>query len=370
MKHGIKQSIILVFIIALAVGIAQAQKSLPDTLGVTHASPKYYFGVKDSLNEGADRLLNLGTRVIKVWFVRPQNSYTWNSNWPAMKTLVDQAKAPYFIELFGKPFTTFILETYSIGRGDHYFINGITEAQKLDEQRQFYELTAHLLKTYAGSGKTFILQHWEGDWAIRGNFDANSDPTPAAISGMIQWLNARQAGVDQARKEFSRKGVKVYHAAEVNHVVKSMKLNRTNVVNSVLPHTNCDMVSYSCYDAIVGANIGKPQVLRDALDYLAKHMPDSPEFGDKNVYLGEYGIPSNQYPAESIKTLVTDTTQTALNWGCQYLVYWQLYCNENKSGTFPPITDNADVRGFWLVKPDGTKTWQWNYFNNLLKGSQ
>ena len=334
-------------------------KRLENILGVTHVHGKYYFGTEDFLNEGADRLLTLGTKVIKVWFHRVAEKYPWNSTWPTMNNLVEHAQAPYFVELFAKPFTTFILlaQTEVSNFGD-----GMTQQEIDDEREELYNLTTHLLNTYQDTGKTFVLQHWEGDWLIRGHYDPDVDPTSTAIAGMIDWLNARQAGVDQARSEFTGSGVKVYHAAEVNVVVKSMTGGNINVINYVVPYTNVDMVSYSSYDAIGG----DPQLLHDALDFIALNTPDHPDFGDKNVYLGEYGFPENERSAYDYQTGIENAMHTALQWGCQYLVYWELYCNENYPGTTPPITDNDDTRGFWLVKPDGSNSWSWDYFHGLL----
>jgi len=343
---------------------AAKKRELRDVIGVTHVSGKYYLTDKDFLNEGADQILALGSRVIKVWFDNPPGSYPFNSEWPKMNTLVEMAQSPYFQKLFNKPFSTYIMMCFSTGRGGGYWKNGITEKQKKDEQRQFYELAKHLLTTYKNTGKTFVLQHWEGDWLIRGNFDAKSDPTPTAISSMIEWLNARQAGVNQAKQEVGQHGVRLYHAAEVNRVVVSMKQGKPNMVNSVLPHTNLDLVSYSAWDAAT-EHFNDPNVLRDALDFIAKNTPDSPDFGNKNVYMGEYGMPENNYSAEQVQKAIPNAVQTALEWRCPYIVYWQLYCNELKKGT-PPIKNNDDVRGFWLIRPDGSKAWTWDYFYQLL----
>jgi hypothetical protein len=342
-----------------------AQKhELQDIIGITHVSGKYYLTDKDYLNEGADQILALGSRVIKVWFDNPPRSYPFNSEWPKMNSFVEMAQSPHFQKLFNKPFTTYIMMCFSVGHGGGYWINGITEQQKQDEQRQFYELAKYLLTKYKNTGKTFVLQHWEGDWLIRGNFDAKKDPTPTAIKSMIEWLNARQAGVNQARREVGQHGVHVYHAAEVNRVVDSMKHGKPNMVISVLPHTNMDLVSYSAWDAAT-AHFNDPNVLRDALDLIAKNTPDSPDFGDKNVYMGEFGMPENEYSAEQIQEAIPNAVQTALDWGCPYIVYWQLYCNELKKGT-PPVKNNDDVRGFWLIRPDGSKAWTWEFFYQLL----
>ena len=343
---------------------AAKKPDLQNIIGITHVSGEYYLTDNDYLNEGADQILTLGSRVIKVWFDNPPRSYPFNSKWPKTNTFVEMAQSPYFQKLFNKPFKTFIMMCFSTGHGGGYWINGITEKQKKDEQRQFYELSKYLLTTYKNTGKTFVLQHWEGDWLIRGNFDAKSDPTPTAIKSMIEWLNARQAGVNQAKQEVGQHGVRVYHAAEVNRVVVSMKQGKPNMVNSVLPHTNLDLVSYSAWDAAT-EHFNDPNVLRDALDFIAKNTPDSPDFGNKNVYMGEFGMPENNYSAEQIQKAIPNAVQTALDWGCPYIVYWQLYCNELKKGK-PPVKSNDDVRGFWLIRPDGSKAWTWDYFYQLL----
>jgi hypothetical protein len=367
-------------------------KELSDVLGVTHVAGRYYLTDKDFLNEGADQILALGSRVIKVWFYgkrheHPMAAYPYNSQWPNVDSLVEGARIPYFRQLFSKPFTTYILVVTSLGRDDGYWRSGITDEQKRDEQRQFYELTKHLLTEYKGTGKTFVLQHWEGDWMARGNFDAKTEPTPLALKNMIDWLNARQAGVNQARQEVEQQlvsrasspredaakmaatreqGVHVYHATEVNLVVQSMRNGVAGVVNKVLPHTQLDLVSYSAWDSAT-SHYADPNVLRDALDFIAANAPDSPAFGSRNVYLGEFGMPENNYTLAQIQTAIPNAVKTGLNWGCPYIVYWQLYCNELKDPkTQPPVKTNDAVRGFWLIRPDGTKSWVWDYFHDLL----
>ncbi|MEA3224997.1 MAG: hypothetical protein U9Q07_03540 [Planctomycetota bacterium] len=366
----IRFAVLLVLVVSIgwsrAGGAGDNPKQLPDIVGVTHVDGKYHLTDKDFLNEGADQILALGSRVIKVWFHNPPKSYSFNSQWPPMGSMVETAKSPYFRRLFDKPFTTYIMMCFSKGRSASYFRSGITEEQKLDEQRQFYELAKYLLTTYKRTGKTFVLQHWEGDWLIRASYDKNADPAPEAIKGMIGWLNARQAGVNQARDEVGSDGVSVYHAAEVNRVVRSMRRGEPNLVNKVLPHTKLDLVSYSAWDATT-EHAKDPNVFRDALDFIAANMPDSPSFGNQNVYVGEFGMPENEFSAERIRGMIPDVVQTARDWGCPYIVYWQLYCNELKPRRQPtPVTGNDEVRGFWLIRPDGSKAWTWDYFHGLL----
>ena len=346
-------------------------RELADVIGITHVAGKYHLNKEDFLNEGANQILALGSRVIKVWFFCggancPRKSYPFNSNWPQVNSLVEGAKLPYFKTLFDKPFTAYILGVVSLGRRGDYWRNGITEKQKCDEQRQFYELAKHFLTTYRNTGKTFILQHWEGDWLIRRNFNAKTDPSPSAIKNMIEWLNARQAGVTKARREVGQNGVRVYHAAEVNLVVKSMQENRPNLINKVIPYTKVDLVSYSAWDSVV-KGYENPKLLRQALNFIAANTPDHPDFGDKNVYLGEFGIPENNFTAEQVLKSITNAVETALDWGCPWIVYWQLYCNElNNKNASIPVHSNDDVRGFWLIRPDGSKSQVWNYFYRML----
>ncbi len=375
---------IIIFIAFLLVSVVSAvaqasagmirkveMNDLPDKLGITHVAGKYHLTDKDFMSEGADQILDLGSRVIKVWFEsNPAGSYPYNCQWPKINSLVELAKTKYFAELFDKPFKTYVLMCFSVGRGAAYFRSGMTEEQKADEQRQLYELAKYLLTRYKGTGKTFVLQHWEGDWLIRGNYDAKADPTPKAIEGMIDWLNARQRGVNQAREEVGADDVRIYCAAEVNRVVDSMKEGRANLVNKVLPHTHMDLISYSAWDAAT-AHYSDPNVLRDALDFIATNAPDSADFGAKNVYLGEFGMPENDFMKEQVGQAVHNAVKTSLDWGCPYIIYWQMYCNEIKDKQAPvPVKSNDAVRGFWLIKPDGSKSETWHYFYDLLNPSK
>ncbi|MBM3215556.1 hypothetical protein FJZ36_11650 [Candidatus Poribacteria bacterium] len=344
----------------LASGLASpgADIELRDVLGVTHVAGKYAFTERNYLNEGADRVLESGSRVIKVWFLNPQRDYPFHSDWQRAVSLAARAGLPYFAELFAKPFTTFVLTVYSVGKPEHYWIHGMTPEDEENEERQFYDLTRHLLTTYAPTGKTFVLQHWEGDWAIRGSFDANAEPTQTAVDGMVAWLNARQRGVDRARREVGETTVRVYHAAEVNLVRRAMDTDERSVTTHVLPRTAVDLVSYSAWDTE-----RDPALFRRSLDFIAERAPDSAPFGDRNVYVGEYGLPETDTSESDVLRTVANVVDIALDWGCPYVIYWQLYCNEPKR---EPVVKNEDSRGFWLIRPDGSKSPVWDYLRGRM----
>lgn len=347
--------------------------SYPEIIGSSHVIPRYYFGSKDCLNEGADRLLAMGSKVIKIWYYNgaetPNIMYPWNSTWPTnIYSLVQGLSVPHFSTLFNKPFKTFVLNVASMVNptNPYYWKDNITPAQLAQEEQEFYLFAKALLTNFQGSGKTFVLQHHEGDWHLRGHTDATIDPDPAAISRMIQWLNARQRGVTKARNELQVQNVKVYHAAEINLVVKSMQDGKPNMVNKVLPFTNLDLVSYSCYDACLNAAVGDNQLLFDALKFIKLNMPDNSFFGNNNVYIGEYGAPENQYSATQISAIMSNTVNAGVAEACPYIIYWQLYDNElvNPTTTLP-VTNNSDVRGFWLIRPDGSQSPHYNYLYSL-----
>jgi hypothetical protein len=147
--------------------------------------------------------------------------------------------------------------------------------------------------------------------------------------------------------------VRILHAAEVNHVVRAMKKDGVTVTNDVLPDTRCDLYSYSAYD--VGAY--EPGEFRAALDYLASKAP-----GEQNIYVGEFGAPENDVGgAEEQLRRIKSATETALAWGARYAIYWQLFCNEPKRD-YKSRPTYDDLRGFWLVRPDGSRPPVTDYF--------
>jgi len=349
--------------------------SLPDIVGTTHVVGRYYHTKKDYLNEGADDVLAMGSRVIKLWFYakrheHPDAVYPYNSKWEKVDDLVEGAKLPYWKAVFDKPFTTYILCVTSLGRSDEYWVGGISQDEARDEAMQFYELTRHFLTTYQGSGKTFIFQHWEGDWMTSPDHERRTDenlyPEPVVFENMVKWLNARQAGVNKAREEFGQNGVHVYHAAEINRVVKPMLEGKPRMVNRVIPFTNVDLVSYSAHDAMLSVIEGKGDLLGPAIDFIKENLPPSAVFGDNSVYVGEYGVPENEFTKEQITKVLEHTVQTALDKKCPYVVYWQLYCNEPRPNVMLPSWNNADFRGWWLIRADGSKSHAWHYFCDLL----
>jgi len=333
-------------------------KPIRDILGSTHVAGRYNFTNKDYLNEGLDTLLELGTRVAKLWLTpRPQKDYPFNSDWPEIRSMVELAETVYYKRALAKPFTTFMFEAFPPGARGDYLSEGFTERDAEFERRAFYSIAKHFLTEYKDTGKTFILQNWESDWLLT-NPQFTKEPTELAVKSMIQWINARQDGVNAAREEFGMEGVTVAHAMEVNLVARAMD-GKVTATNDVVPHTHCDLYSYSAYDTI----INEPDRFVAALDYLNSKSPASALYGEKNVYVGEFGAPEATHDQIGINKR---TVEEALEWGALYLVYWELFCNE-PSRQYEGRPTNEDCRGFWLVRPDGTRPPVWDYFAGLCR---
>jgi hypothetical protein len=344
-------------LLAAAVLSASAASAVEarDVLGVAHAAGRYNFTDEDFLNEGADRILELGSRVIKVFLLpgHMQELYPFNSDWsPPSTDVVELAQRPYVQELFAKPFSTILLEITPVTISPQ-FLDGLTPAEAAAERDQMYRLAKYLLTTYAGSGKTFVLQNWEGDHLLRDGLADGVDPDPVRIHGMIDWWNARQDGVEQARREVGSRGVQVLHAAEVNFLADAMA-GKVTATNNVVPYTHCDLYSYSSWDIDF-----TPAELTRALDYLESKAPDNQLFGRYNLYLGEYGMAKDHGAPDGERfERVRELMEAALGWGVRYAVYWEVYCNEALQ-TYAGRPVNRDLRGFWLVRPDGAKAPAW-----------
>lgn len=333
---------------------AQASRPASRTqLGVAHIGGLYSFSETDYLNEGAATAHAIGARCIKVSLSLDTDNpspklYPFHSQWPSVATLESLADTPYYRDLFARDFDTFILTAFRPGRAAGYWRESFSSEDELAEEKCFATLTRHLLRTHAKTGKTFIIQNWEGDWALRGSFDPSIKPSPAATAAMIRWLAARQRGIALARAEFASGDARVYHACEVNLVRQAQLEGAPSVTTDVLPHVPVDLVSYSAWDTK-----NSPAHFAEALAFIAKHKRSTEPFGEHGVYVGEFGMPESECTPQQAYDRTSALLAEARRFGCPYAVYWQLYCNEPT--TTPPKV-NADYKGFWLVRPDGTRS--------------
>lgn len=355
--------------------LAKLPAGFCDRVGATHVAGKYHFTNKPFLVEGAEKLIQLGTRLGKFWFM-PQGAahdYPFNSTWPKTKSFVELAATDDWEHLFALPFATIVLEAHAPGEGG--WLGAKSENFYESVTKEFHELTTHLYKKFRDRNLTVILQHWEGDWMLRGKpgakWESPPDDWPRRCELMAKWLSARQAGVSRARKEFldsktpgAAPDVKcrVVHAAEVNRVLDGWK-NIPTVTSKVLPQVELDLVSYSYYDAM-----SSPVTLWKAIEEIRRNARTGPVFGQQAVFLGEVGIPENEQ-RDRLRERWDEFLGVMLAMKVPYFVHWELFCNElnpkAQPAPKPPVKSNSEVRGFFLVKPDGALSESGKYLTEL-----
>ncbi len=333
---------------------------ISERLGVTHASGCYHPGTGSFLLSGARDIRRLGSSVIKLWFDgHPERSYRFDALWPHITSLTEQAKEPRFQEVFSMPFTTYVLEAFRAVPDDNgYWQRGFSDEDEQAEVTEFRDLTMHLRQTLNGTGKTFVLQNWEGDWAVRGHTDRERFAPRDAMDRFSRWMMARQRGVEEGRAATPDSDVRVWNAAEVN-LVKSAMDGNAELTTEVLPHLRCDLYSYSVWDW------PGPDDLIDRLEFIAAHCAPSEAFGRNNIFLGEFGYPERRLGwLESIgdeagAAISARMAVEALDWGCPYAIFWQVYDNECER-------QPHGCPGLWLVKPDGTESATWRALAEVI----
>ncbi|MBV9864549.1 MAG: SGNH/GDSL hydrolase family protein [Abitibacteriaceae bacterium] len=311
-------------------------------LGTQTIGAAYQFTNEPRLVETAQAMLAMGSNVIKFkmgkdYYGKAHENVPEPN--PAIHTLTDLARdEPAHKQVLDMPFANYIIWAYPFTGG--WWSKGFSKEDQAKEYKEIYDFASYLLKTYNGSGKTFYLGHWEGDWHLRSGYDTKTDDsiTPTAIQGMADWLNVRQKAVDDAKRDTPHQNVQVYNYCEVNLVQLAMQRRRT-VTNDVLPKTNVDYVSYSSYDS--GTN------LRPALDYIESKLPPKPGITGKRVFIGEYGFPVENRTPEKQDELSRQVMREGLSWGCPFVLYWEMFNNE--------VTKDGKQRGFWLIDDKGNK---------------
>jgi hypothetical protein len=345
---------------------------LKNRLGATHYDGHYHLTDKPFLLEGAEAIQRLGMNVGKFWLREDElPGYGYNSDWsPALKSgrLVDVLKHKDYVDSLALPFRTVFLEVFPLVGNKQTFFSGANTFA--DEEDQFHEVTAYLLKTYKDRDITFVLQHWEGDWMLRREEGGTWKQVPDAevdrrCDAFIRWLSARQRGVEKARNEAGESKCRVYHAAEVNRVWDSTK-GLPTLTNRVLPHVALDLVSWSSYDGMNDA-VSTWQ----GIELIRHHMRTSPTFGNNAVFVGEIGKPENEAKPADIIEWWDRAMGVFIAMDIPWIVHWELYCNEPKDGTKsdrrPRKAD--EMRGFWFIRPDGSLSHSGKYLTALLKNA-
>ena len=303
-------------------------------LGTQTIGAAYQFTQEPRLIETARAILAMGSSTLK-FSLTPQQPAA-----PRWRSLAEVAERdPVVKAVLDLPFANYVMwVSPQTAPG-----NGAFAPARLSAERQEVgELARFLLRTYSGTGKSFYLGNWEGDWLLT-HTNPNYMPTPEEVENMIHWAKTRQAAVEAARQDTPHTNVSVYYYVEVNRVRDAMQ-GKVRVANQVLPRCNPDFVSYSSYDAQQGDT---ERNFAECLDYLQGQLAPKPGIPGQRVFIGEYGMPllGNSAPAQA--DLAVRVMRAGLRWGCPFVLYWEMYNNE--------VTPDGRQRGFWLIDDQGKK---------------
>lgn len=319
-------------------------------LGTQAIGGRYQFTEEEPLLESAKLIAELGSGIMKFSISKQASFGKTKANVSedalGLRTLTEIAeKDPTHRAVLDMPFTHVFIWAYPFTT--HGSAGTFKPAERDLEYREMFDLVAHLLRTYSGTGKKFYLGHWEGDWHLRPHFDPKQ-PFPEGFGeNFIAWLKVRQQAIDDAKRDTPHENVEVWHYTEVNLVEPFLQGGQC-LTNDILPQVEVDFVSYSCYDSL-------QRGIRDDLHATLNHIESKlkPKLGipGKRVFIGEYGFPARRYSPEvqnekSIKTMIA-----ALEWGCPFVLYWELYDNEGTT---------EKPGGFWLINEKNEKQPLWH----------
>src|SRR5690606_16082929 len=146
------------------------------------------------------------------------------------------------------------------------------------------------------------------------------------------------------------------------------------LTSDVLPNVKTDLVSWSCYEGL-----SDPLYLWQGIDFIKDNLKSTGEFSKMPIMIGEIGIPENEGSVFGIQSQngIINKQDLIERWdqamsvfiykNIPYIIHWQIYCNEIKKGE-PQSTvyTNDQLRGFWLIRPDGTKSHSAEYLTQIM----
>lgn len=326
-------------------------------IGTQAIGGRYHFTEDTPLLESAKRIRELGSSSMK--FTMSASGYfgaekgNISKRDESIQSLLDLAtKEPSHKAVIDMPFRDCFIWVYPLGCKTS---SGTFRAEDHErEYQEIYDLACHLLRTYSGTGKRFYLGHWEGDWHLRPQFDPKKPFPDGYRERFIEWLRVRQRAIDDAKRKTTHQNVEIWHYTEVNLVEPFLKGGQC-LTNDILPEVDVDFVSYSSYDSL---QHGIRDDLFVALNHIESKLRPKSGITGKRVFIGEYGFPSRRYSAEEQNTKTLKTMQAAIEWGCPFVLYWELYCNELNDGKHG---------GFWLIDDKNVKQPVWFTHERFLK---
>lgn len=179
--------------------------------------------------------------------------------------------------------------------------------QVFDEYR---DLAQTLMHDYSGSGRVFIIGHWEGDNQVycgssydfqtvdRKRWACIEQYPEIRLAGLTAWLKIRQEAIAEGRKRAIAAGatnVEVYHAVEFNTIFASRRVSGASmssrdykgVLDTAVPAVHPDICSYSAWESV-----NRNRLTKDLQDIMKKCAPATVIVGE----IGDKDSPDKRYP--------------------------------------------------------------------------
>ncbi len=241
--------------------------------------------------------LGANMKTVKLWlssaYMTDYPDQTWGGTYTDLAGLASDAA---FTGIWADgQVDTFLLGTFTFvdGVNNPWIINGVNPTYIAAVKAEIQELCTYLLTNY--SGKTFVIQNWEGDWALMGNTDPTTYVAKDRCQSMAAWFRARADGIAAAREAVPNSTSTVLMSVELNRSLDPQR----RVVRDVLPYVQTDCVSISAYEAInpafLEANMPAAlasidSLLRKEVFEIRKQKPNA------KIYIGEFGWPILEQP--------------------------------------------------------------------------
>lgn len=309
--------------------LKEAVHSFNYIIGTQQIGETYSFGNGTRLVNAANEIQKLGSNVLKIALTA---KYTIQNGLPQnkkIKTITDLVQMDTSVRrVLDMPFTDYLFWAYPFTSQHSGLWNdeeSYTEKDKQAEYDEMYDLTVYLLKNYKGTGKTFYLGNWEGDWHLYKDRNILNPPPAKRIQAMADWLNIRQKAVNDAKRNTTTHDVQVYFYIEVNQGILALT-GKTCVTNNVLPLLNVppDFISISSYSI----QWKSQDTIRLVLDYLKSKLAPRNDIQGSRIIIGEYGF-SRSEKMSSVQQayLYQQAAVKYMSWGPRFILSWQLYDN-------------------------------------------
>lgn len=327
-------------------------------LGIAHVAGKYTYpaGSGTQVSDGGSAIRTAGYPTVKfycgVGYATDYQLETWSSS-PTTCTAV--AQTTEMAAELGRAWHTVILTCFTFANGaTNWWRVQPTSAKMAAEYTELYNLVVHLRNTYNGTGRRFVIQQWEGDWAY---MDASGAPETYVAREIadryVAFLGTRRRAIHDAVAA-TASDCQVLFAVEVNRVAEARtKPHMRRILRDVIQRVQPDVISYSAYDTTTPDGIGYGAsyaaweaavipMFAKALRQIQLACPGVP------IQIGEFGFPEGAELPEgrSVADHINAVHAVALAAGVVDFIYWQWADNEETSPGVP--------RGYWIIKPDGT----------------